>query len=123
LHTMKITRVRTILSTAPQRDIFMKSRARRSAAFILIETDTELTGLGETYAGYFIPEAVPSIVDFYAPILIGQNPLDVDALSRRLFLSGKFWARVGLGSIVISGIESALLDLKGKMLGVPVYEL
>ena len=120
---MKITRVRTILSTAPQKDIFMKSRVRRSAALILIETDTELTGLGETYAGYFVPEVVPSIVDFYEPILVGQSPMDVDEISRRLFNAGKFWARVGLGSIVISGIESALLDLKGKALGVPVYEL
>src|SRR6187551_2843099 len=120
---MRIVDVRTVLLTGPSTNDPYLGRTRRSAAFILIETDTELTGLGETYAGYFIPEAVPSIVDFYAPILIGQDPLDVDTLSRRLFLSGKFWGRVGLGSIVISGIESALLDLKGKMLGVPVYEL
>ena len=120
---MKITRVRTLLSTAPQRDTFMQARLRRSAAFILIETDTELTGLGETYAGYFVPEVVPEIVEFYAPILVGHSPLEVDTLCRRMFLAGKFWARVGLGSIVLSGIESALLDLKGKALGVPVYEL
>lgn len=120
---MKITRVRTVLSTAPQRDVFMKSRERRSAAFIIIETDTELTGLGETYAGYFVPELVPGVVEFYEPILVGQSPMDVDTLWRRMFTAGKFWARVGLGSIVMSGIESALMDLKGKALGVPVYEL
>ncbi|MFT5469731.1 MAG: L-alanine-DL-glutamate epimerase-like enolase superfamily enzyme [Verrucomicrobiales bacterium] len=120
---MKITGVRTILSTAPQRDVFMMPRTRRSAAFIVIETDTELTGLGETYAGYFVPELVPGIVEFYAPILIGQSPLNVDVLCRRMFGAGKFWARVGLGSIVMSGIENALMDLKGKALGVPVYEL
>ncbi|MSU23266.1 MAG: mandelate racemase/muconate lactonizing enzyme family protein [Opitutus sp.] len=120
---MKITRVRTLLCTAPQKDIFMKSRERRSAALIRIETDTELTGLGETYAGYFVPEVVPSIVEFYEPILIGQSPLEVDVLSRRMFTAGKFWARVGLGSVVLGGIEAALLDLKGKALGVPVYEL
>jgi L-alanine-DL-glutamate epimerase-like enolase superfamily enzyme len=120
---MKITHVRTLLSTAPQKDIFMPARERRSAAFIFIETDTELTGLGETYAGYFVPELVPGIVEFYAPILVGESPLDVDLLSRRMFLAGKFWARVGLGSIVLSGLEAALLDLKAKALGVPVYEL
>jgi len=120
---MKITRVRTVLTTAPQADIFMKSRARRSAAFVVIETDAGLTGLGETYAGYFVPEMVPSIVEFYEPVLVGQSPMDLDVLSRRLFTVGKFWARVGLGSIVLSGIESALWDLKGKALGVPVYEL
>lgn len=120
---MKITAVRTLLVTAPQRDIFMKSRTRRSAALILIETDSGLTGLGETYAGYFVPECVPEIVRFYEPILVGQSPLDVDVLCRRLFTCGKFWARVGLGSIILSGIETALMDLKGKALGVPVYEL
>ena len=97
---MKITRVRTVLCTAPQKDIFMKARERRSAAFIVIETDTELTGLGETYAGYFVPELVPGVVEFYAPILVGESPLDIDVLCRRMFTAGKFWARVGLGSIV-----------------------
>ena len=82
---MKITRIRTLLSTAPQKDVFMKARTRRSAAFIVIETDTELTGLGETYAGYFVPELVPRIVEFYAPILVGQSPLEVDVLCRRMF--------------------------------------
>lgn len=120
---MKITRVRTILSSAPQRDIHMTARTMRSAAFVLLETDTEHVGIGETYAGYFVPELVANVVDFYAPILLGGNPLEVDVLYRRMFLAGKFWARVGLGSIVLSGIEMALLDLKGKALGVPVYEL
>lgn len=120
---MKITRVRTVLCTAPQRDIFMKVRARRSAAIIIIETDTEHVGIGETYAGYFVPEIVPGVVEFYAPILVGQSPLDIDTLYRRMFITGKIWSRVGLASIVLSGIESALFDLKGKALGVPVYEL
>jgi L-alanine-DL-glutamate epimerase-like enolase superfamily enzyme len=95
----------------------------RSAAFIILETDTEHVGIGETYAGYFVPEMVPSVVEFYAPILEGADPLDLDVLYRRMFLAGKFWARVGLGSIVLSGIEMALYDLKGKALGVPAYEL
>ena len=37
--------------------------------------------------------------------------------------AANFWARVGLGTIVLNGIEAALWDLKGKLLGVPVYEL
>ncbi len=120
---MKITNVRTVLCSAPQRDIHMPARTMRSAAFILLETDTEHVGLGETYAGYFVPEMIPAIVDFYAPILQAGNPLDIDLLFQRMFLAGKFWGRVGLGSIVMSGIEMALFDLKGKALGVPVYEL
>ena len=37
-------------------------------AFIEIQTDTELIGIGETYAGYFLPESVPAIVEFFRPI-------------------------------------------------------
>lgn len=120
---MNITSVKTILCSAPHRDAHMPSRTMRSAAFILISTDSGHTGIGETYAGYFVPEQVPAAVEFYAPILVGQSPLDTDALYRRMFVCGKFWARVGFGSIVLSGIEMALLDLKGKVLGVPAYEL
>ena len=101
----------------------MTSRSMRSAAFIVIETDSGHRGVGETYAGYFVPEQGPEVVSFYEPILVGADPLGIDVLMRRMFVSGKFWARVGLGSIVLSGIEMALLDLKGRILGVPVYEL
>ncbi len=101
----------------------MPARTMRSAAFIVLETDTEHVGIGETYAGYFVPEMVPSVVEFYAPILEAGDPMEIDAIYQRCFLAGKFWGRVGLGSIVLSGIEMALYDLKGKALGVPAYEL
>src|SRR4029077_4534631 len=94
-----------------------------SAAYIEIHTDTELMGLGETYAGYFLPEAVASIVEFFKPILVGQDVDDIAELWNRMYHSGNFWCRVGLGVIVINGIEAALWDLKGKMLNVRVHEL
>lgn len=122
---MKITDVRTVLLTGPStNDPFIKEARRlRSAAFIEIHTDTDLTGIGETYAGYFCPESVPSIVDFFAPILIGANVDSIDELWQRMYHCGNFWCRVGLGVSVLNGIEAALWDLKGKQLGVPVYEL
>src|SRR5207244_3653142 len=117
--------VRTVLLTGPStEDPFLReSRKRRSAAYIEILTDTELVGLGETYAGYFIPEAVPSIVEFFAPVLVGQGVENVAELWQRMYQTGNYWCRVGLGVAVINGIEAALWDLKGKMYGVPVYEL
>jgi L-alanine-DL-glutamate epimerase-like enolase superfamily enzyme len=122
---MIITDVKTILLTGPStNDRFFKAvRSRRSAAFIEIHTDTDLTGIGETYAGYFLPESVPAIVEFFRPILLGQSAEDVDTLWERMYRCGKFWCRVGLGTAVLTGIEAALWDLRGKMHGVPVYEL
>ena len=59
---MRITDVRTVLLTGPSTNDPYLGRTRRSAAFVELITDTELTGLGETYAGYFIPEIATQFV-------------------------------------------------------------
>ncbi|MCW5550376.1 MAG: mandelate racemase/muconate lactonizing enzyme family protein [Opitutaceae bacterium] len=122
---MKITDVRTVLLTGPCSNdpYILEARQRRSAAFIEIFTDTNHVGIGETYAGYFCPEAVPAIVDFFKPILVGQTVDDIPELWQRMYQCGNFWCRVGLGVIVLNGIEAALWDLKGKLLGQPVHVL
>jgi L-alanine-DL-glutamate epimerase-like enolase superfamily enzyme len=122
---MIITDVRTTLLTGPcTNDPFLReARKLRSAAFIEVLTAGGPVGIGETYAGYFCPEAVPAIVDFFKPILIGQTVDDIPELWRRMYHCGNFWCRVGLGTIVLNGIEAALWDLKGKLLGQPVHAL
>lgn len=122
---MKIIDVRTILLTGPStNDPFLReARKRRSAAFVEILTDGPLTGLGETYIGYFCPEVVPEVVAFFRPVLIGQGVEDVPELWRRMYHCGNYWCRLGLGAAVLSAIEAALWDLKGKLLGQPVCEL
>ncbi len=122
---MKITDVQTVLLTGPSTDDpwFRESRTIRSVAFIEIRTDQGVTGLGETYAGYFCPEIVPSVVEFYKPILVGQNVDDIDDLWRKMDHCGNFWGRVGLGLIVLNGIEAALWDLNGKLHGQPAWKL
>jgi L-alanine-DL-glutamate epimerase-like enolase superfamily enzyme len=122
---MKITDVRTTLLTGPSTNdpFFREARKLRSAAFVEVLTADGPVGIGETYAGYFCPEAVPAIVDFFRPILIGQTVDDIPELWRRMYQCGNFWCRVGLGAIVINGIEAALWDLKGKLLDQPVHAL
>jgi L-alanine-DL-glutamate epimerase-like enolase superfamily enzyme len=122
---MKITDIQTVLLTGPcTNDPYLaEARHQRSAAFIEIHTDGGTIGLGETYAGYFCPELVPGIVEFFKPILIGQNVDRIDALWQRMYHCGNFWCRVGLGAIVLCGIEAALWDLKGKLENRPVHEL
>lgn len=122
---MKITDVRTTLLTGPcTNDPFLReARKLRSAAFIEIITDGPHIGIGETYAGYFCPEIVPEVVEFFKPILLGQTVDDIPELWRRMYHCGNFWCRVGLGAIVLNGIEAALWDLKGKLLDQPVHAL
>lgn len=129
---LTITDVRTVLLTGPcTRDRFiLEVRKLRSAAFVEIHTNAGVLGLGETYAGYFCPEIVPEIVNFFRPILVGQQ-LDpaapagaqIDRLWGRMFHCGNFWCRVGLGAIVLTALEAALWDLLGKALNRPVHRL
>ena len=122
---MKIKDVTAILLTGPcTLDPYLsEARKLRSAAFIRIDTDNGLSGIGETYGGYFFPESVPAIVDFFKPILVGNGIENIDELWRRMYHCGNFWCRVGLGAIVLTGIEAALWDLKGKALDLPVHKL
>lgn len=121
----KITDVKTTLLTGPcTNDPFLlESRKRRSAAFIEILTDSDLIGIGETYGGYFCPELIPPAVDFYKPILLGRTVDQIEQCWADMYHCENFWGRVGLGPIVLSGIDAALWDLKGKITGLPVYEL
>src|SRR6187551_2813048 len=123
--SMKIIDVCTVLLTGPSTNdpYIHEVRKRRSAAFIEIITDSGPVGIGETYAGYFCPEAVPAIVEFFKPILLGQNVDNIPELWQRMYHCGNFWCRVGLGTIVLNGIEAALWDLKGKLLNQPVHAL
>ena len=122
---MKIVDVNTVLLTGPcTNDPFLlETRRRRSAAIVEISTDSGHIGLGETYAGYFCPEAVPAIIDFFRPILLGQSPEDIDLLSQRMTTCAAFWSRVGLGANIITALEAALWDLKGNILGKPVCDM
>jgi L-alanine-DL-glutamate epimerase-like enolase superfamily enzyme len=120
-----ITDVRAVLLTGPSSNDpwITVAKARRSAAFVEILTDVGLVGVGETYAGYFAPELVPPIVDYVRPILVNAETTDVALLSTRMRRCLAFWARVGVGAAVLSGVEAALWDLAGKLAGVPVHEL
>jgi L-alanine-DL-glutamate epimerase-like enolase superfamily enzyme len=118
---MRIAKVEPILLTAANDS--QEVVGLRSVSLIEITTDEGLTGLGETYAGFYVPELVLPIVEHYAPLLLGQDPLQIPALMTELNHKSRRWGRHGIPQVVLSGIECALWDLKGKALGQPVYEL
>ncbi len=114
LDCTKITDVRTVaLSGAFANDKYMLEMTNlHSVAYIEVNTDFGLGEIVETY-GTFFPEGVP-------PILNGS---DIAGLWQRMYHCGNFWCHVGLGLILLHGIETAIWDLRGKHLGKPVYEL
>lgn len=94
-----------------------------NTALVQVFTDKGVTGLGEMGTGHYLPEAAQAILVAISPMLIGKDPFEIEVLQRKLYKLGANWGRRGIAMGVISGIENALWDLKGKALGVPVHSL
>src|SRR5215207_7277261 len=97
------------------------AKAWRTYLFVVIDTDEGLYGLGE--AGLTGRElAVAGAIEHFKHLLIGQDPFQIEHIWQMLFRGGFFPAQRVLTS-AIAAIDIALWDIKGKALGVPVYEL
>jgi L-alanine-DL-glutamate epimerase-like enolase superfamily enzyme len=93
----------------------------RNFLFVVVDTDEGIYGVGE--AGITGRElAVMGAIDHFRPLLIGQDPARTAHIWQLLFRGGFFPAQRIL-SAAISAIDIALWDIKGKALGVPIYEL
>lgn len=118
--TMKIAEVKTFLVNADQGTRSERPRGR-NWIFVKIATDTGIAGVGE---GGGWPEVVEKGIQEVRHFLIGEDPFGIERLWLRIYdvlhshgLTGA--VRGG----VLSAIDMALWDVKGKALGVPVYEL
>ena len=85
--------------------------------YVRIETDEGLTGLGEAHPGAGIADIILQFRD----TLVGADPRNIEPLYHRLI--GSVRNRYGMGLSAIGGIETALWDVLGKSLGVPIYQL
>lgn len=106
--------------------IYCTVTGRLRPVVIEILTDEGITGVGEAGVAYGLGQtaAAGMIKDIAGRMLIGRDPSRIEALWSEMY-DHTFWAKGG-GAIVfaaISAIEQALWDIKGKALGVPVYEL
>ena len=88
---------------------------------VKIETDSGFTGLGEAYWGHGVKDV---ILGYLRPLLLGEDPLNIEPLYTKMMLStGGAGSLAGVTVTAISGVEIALWDLAGKILGAPVYTL
>ena len=92
----------------------------RDWVFLKVTTDEGVVGWGEGYdwqAGPALAEAIRVV----GQEVIGQDPRNIELIGRRLWDSGR--AGVPERMKVIAALDIALYDIKGKWLGVPVYDL
>jgi galactonate dehydratase len=107
-------------------NVYLVKSGKLHPVIVEILTDGGVTGIGEAAIAYGLGgTAVAGMVkDLAERIVVGRDPARIEELWSEMY-DHSFWAKGG-GPIVfaaMSGIEQALWDIKGKTLGVPVYEL
>lgn len=93
----------------------------RNQLLVKVETDAGIHGWGES--GLATRErAVVGVIEHYAKFLVGRDAFNIGALWQEMYRSQYFEGGRVL-TAAISAIDIALHDIKGKALGVPVYQL
>ncbi len=89
--------------------------------FLKMTTESGLVGWGEPVIEGKA-DSVAACVNELAATLIGKSAFDIEDAFQQMYRTG-FYRGGPIMSSAISGIEQAMWDIKGKALGVPVYEL
>lgn len=95
--------------------------AGRNWLFVKVETDAGVYGWGEASLVNQTP-AIAASVELLGQQIIGQDPASIERLWQVMFLHNRYRGGVVITS-ALSAIDQALWDIKGKVLGAPVYQL
>jgi L-rhamnonate dehydratase len=137
---MKITEIRTRVArwrgktvplpshfcTNPMDLLELPEASMRTFTFhgwLIVEvfTDDGHVGLGNAALA---PQITKQVIDLYLkPLLIGQDPWDIERLWQHMYRKTMAFGRKGIGMAAISAVDIALWDLLGKSAKQPVYRL
>lgn len=88
---------------------------------VRVYTDQGIVGQGETTDA---SRGNVPLIQSFARLLIGQDPLNIEAAFERIRTAGVFaGAQSGQYVTALTGVETALWDIAGKALGLPVFQL
>lgn len=87
---------------------------------VVVEAEDGTWGFGLGHLGHLVR---PLVDDYLGPRLVGENVMAHEAIYDMLVRHCAPFGAAGLASYAISPIDLAVWDLKGKLLGVPVFEL
>jgi L-rhamnonate dehydratase len=91
--------------------------------WLLVEvfTDDGQVGLGNAALA---PQVTKQVIDLYLkPLLMGQDPWDIERLWQHMYRKTMAFGRKGIGMVAISAVDIALWDLLGKSAKQPVFRL
>ncbi len=108
---MKITDARVIVSCPGRNFVTLK-----------VMTDGGVYGLGDATLNGREKAVASCLEDHLLPSLIGRDPANIEDVWH-YFYKGAYWKRGGVNMAAIAAVDTALWDIKGKVLGTPVYNL
>ncbi len=111
---MKIAHIETIALLDP---------GKAEATLVRVYTDQGLSGIGQAESPSLVIEAIIKCQEGLEQLLVGENPLEVERLWSKMYAETGLFGRRGVTIAAIGAVETALWDIAGKALGVPVCEL
>jgi len=102
-------------------EIFECDAGWRTFSFLKLSTDDGVVGWSEFNESFGSPGLAAAIASLMTSV-IGTNPMQIE-LMNAVLATKSVQSRGGVVRQAIGAIENALLDIKGKALGVPVYDL
>lgn len=92
--------------------------------FVEVRTSEGVTGWGEiTTTTKMANRAVAAIIRQLNDLLVGEDPARIEHVWNKTFRAFTYMGTRGAASQVVSGIDIALWDIRGKVLGLPIYDL
>ena len=92
--------------------------------YVVIDTDEGISGWGESSN---VPRKGSHLsahgINIVEQVLIGQDPTDIERIWHTIYRHYTYLGSRGFPTTLLSGIDIALWDLKGKILNRPIYDL
>jgi mannonate dehydratase len=94
----------------------------RNFVTLRIETEDGVHGLGDATLNGRELAVASYLADHVVPLLVGRDARRIEDIWQLLY-KGAYWRRGPVTMTAIAAVDTALWDIKGKALGVPVYQL